>query len=278
MASHSTMTMERRRRITLPRRSTLAAGIVVFIFLMSVPLAGRAIACRTGGITYAPAAGNFGVGQFTSSESYRGVHGGISVGGADAPPNVDSYHISVQISSSETSAGSLYGEIWSQVGWQMGILVRLPSQQVVYSSSPTIYFEGIDNVDNFRDTFGAAETLGRYEVSEGGISPTGRWKYISWFQRGGTWFQAGYAELDRQMTTSNAFGEVTDTVNQTDACLRLSRLGSVHEVGSPDQLLVLTSGWIAWTTVVPTNFSPDNNYPYDYANFGNYDHFTVSGP
>ncbi len=95
-----------------------------------------------------------------------------------------------------------------------------------------------------------------------------------------SWFQAGYAELDAQLTQSSAFGEVSDTIDQQQGvCLRLSALGAVHELGSPDQLFVLQSGtWFAWTTAIPTSLSPDNGLPYDYANFGNFDHFTVSGP
>ena len=263
------------RRIDRAPLVVLTGAVVVIATLVSST---PAYACRASGIVYTPAGGNFGVGQFTQTESYRGVHGGISVGSAAAPPNVDSYHISVQIANSQNSPGSQFGETWSQIGWQMGVLQRLPSGQILYNTAATIYFEGIDNVENFRDAYGAAETLGRYEVSWGGVSPTGRSKYIAWFQRGGTWFQAGFAELDNEQTAASAFGEVTDTVNQQDTCLRLSSLGAVHEVGSPDQLLVLTAGWIAWTTAVPTGFSPDNGFPYDYTNFGNFDHFTVSGP
>lgn len=267
--------------VSARRRVRSLALACATAFLVSPLIAFPALACRTsGGIVYFPASGpNFEVGQFTTAQGYRGVHAGISVGSSSAPPNADDYHISVQISSSQSSQGSQFGEIWSQVGWQMGILQRLPSGSRVYSSSATVYFEGIDNVESYRDTYGAAETLGRYEVSEGGISPTGRWKYIAWFQRAGVWYQAGYSELDAQLTQESAFGEASDTINQQDTCLQLSAAGASHEVGSPDQLLVLQSGsWIAWTTAVSTGFSPDNGLPYDYANFGNYDHFTVSGP
>jgi hypothetical protein len=251
----------------------LGVAVVITLTLANTT---PALACRSGQI-WTPTAGNFTVGQGTASESYRGIHGGIGIVPSTAPPNVDDYHISVQISSSQSSSGP-QTEIWSQVGWQMGVLQRLPSFQNVYSSSPTVYFEGIDNIENFRDTFGAAETLGRYEVGEAGLTPNSKWKYISWFQRAGVWYQAGYSELDSQYSISNAFGEASDTIILDDPCLRLSNVGFAHELGSPDALLVLGSVWVTWTTAIPTVLGGDNNRPYDYANFGSFDHFTVSGP
>lgn len=135
--------------VRVSRHSRLAlAGVLVVA--LTLALGTPAFACRTGGQVYFASDGaNFGVGQFTTAYSYRGVHGGISVGNSSAPPDIDDYHISVQIASSQPSPGSQFGAIWSQVGWQMGNLVRLPSGARVYSSSATIYFEGIDNVENY---------------------------------------------------------------------------------------------------------------------------------
>ncbi|OLC11458.1 MAG: hypothetical protein AUH44_02380 [Chloroflexi bacterium 13_1_40CM_68_15] len=171
--------------------------------------------------------------------------------------------------------------ILSQVGWQMGLLVQLPSGVNTWSHAPTVFFEGLDNVADYRATYGPAETQGRYEVSWGGVSPTGRYKYIAWFMRAGNWNQAGYAELDNQYSDANAVGEASDTIDLTATCIRLSSSSSnLHELGSPVALFLLTNGWYDWTSGFATTGGLDNGRPYSYTNYSapNYDHLGVGGP
>lgn len=214
------------------------------------------------------------VGQQALPDSYRGIHGGISWA-SGTPVPISGQHINVTIGSKWNNT------YWSQIGWQMGDLVRLPSGALVQTTSPTVYFEGIDAVADYRDVYGAAESLGRYEVSEGGAIGA-YWKYIAWFQRAGVWYQAGYAELNGQYTQQDAWGEATDLdrLPPDYTCVQLSANTSTrHELGSPDALLLLTDVWHDWTTAYPMTADPDNAVNvYKYTSWSSYDHFDVGGP
>ena len=174
-------------------------------------------------------------------------------------------------------------EVLSNVGWAMGMLQELPSGASTWSHSPTIFFEGLDNVGDYRATYGAAETLGEYEVSWAGTSPTGRQEFMAWFKRAGTWFQAGYAEFDTDQADANAQAEATDASfggTQNTGCLWLSSSATnLHEEGSPTALLVLTDVWHDWTSAFVTGVGQDNNNPYIYQNVSapNWDHTRVGG-
>ncbi len=210
-------------------RITLIVAVVAFV---TQGLTTPAAACYRTGPPFLPQdervpfnGSDFLIGQDTLDANTRGIHGGIAI--APGTPNPDPSHssarnkIGVMISAKELSPINGRG-IWSEVGWQMGYLLRLPPGQIppdVYSDSPTIFFEGIDNVADFRDTFGAADTLGEYEVSWAGAIGS-RWKYNAWYKQGGSWFIAGYAELDGEMTIANAQGEASDVPD--GRCLALS--------------------------------------------------------
>jgi hypothetical protein len=260
-------------------RVLVIAGMSASLLLGS---AGSAAAC-TFGRAYTPAGlVNFVIGHGTATESYRGVDGGVAVGSGTQDPDpteTNGFHISSAISAQQYNTLHWGNHISSQIGWQMGKLQQLPSGVNTWGHTPSVFFEGLDNVADYRAVYGAAETLGRYEVSWGGVSPTGRHKYIAWFQRGGVWYQAGYAELDNQYSDMNAIGEASDNVN--GACIRLSASATVlNEVGAPVALVVLTDIWRAWNSAIATLESLDNGQPYKYWNYSapNFDHIGVGGP
>lgn len=265
-------------RMTLARILVIVGASASLVLSQTTPAA----ACFFGG-TRTPVGGpNFVIGHGTASESYRGIHGGVSPGAGTADPDpseANGFHISSAISAQEANSMHFGGAINSQIGWQMGKLQELPSGVNTWGHTPTVFFEGLDNVQDYRAVYGAAEALGRYEVSWGGISPTGRHKYIGWYQRSGTWFQAGYSELDNQNADMNAVGEASDNVG--GPCIRLSASATVlNEVGTPDALLVLTDTWHDWSSAYPTLGALDNGNPYKYTNYSapNFNHIGVGGP
>jgi hypothetical protein len=257
---------------------TLLVGML--LVLQTTP----ASACRFGTIRTPAGFGAFVIGQSTVSESYRGIDGAIGiVSGTQTPDpsHTNGYHINASISNQQANSQHSGLAILSQMGWQLGMLQQLPSGVNTWADTPTIFFEGLDNVGDYRATYGAALNPGRYEVSWGGTSPTGRYKYIGWFVIGGTWYQAGYAELDNLYSDSNAFGEASDTANAGDACIRLTPdTNSYHEHGSPDPLLVLTDTWHDWSSAYPAVGASDNGNPYKYHQLAapNWDHDGVGGP
>lgn len=152
-----------------------------------------AMACRaiapgqTQSQSYSPQGSltTFTVGAGTQTESYRGIHGAIAVASntPDPDPNqLTDRHINVSINTGQASAIHPGGTLLSQMAWQMAMLQELPSGTKTWAHSPTIFFEGLDNVGDFRTTYGAAATQGSYEVSWAGTSPTGRYEYKGWYQ------------------------------------------------------------------------------------------------
>lgn len=272
--------MDSRSRASLRRMTALVVVIGVLLLLQETP----ASACRSGIIRTPAGFGAFVIGQATASESYRGIHGSISIVPGTQTPDLahsNGYHINVTISNQQANSIHSGGAILAQIGWQMGMLQLLPSGVNTWADTPTIFFEGLDNVGDYRATFGAATSPGDYEVSWGGASPTGRNKYIGWYQIGGTWYQAGFAELDNANSDSNSVGEASDTTNAGDTCIQLTPSTSTyHEHGSPSPLLLLTDVWHDWSSAFPALGAVDNGNPYKYYNLSapNFDHDGVGGP
>jgi len=262
--------------------------IALLVGLTSVLQTTPAAACRANGSPWSPSAPPiFVIGAGTASESYRGIHGGIAIaaGTPDPDPNqLTDRHIAVSMNVLQANAQHVPHFLISQMGWQMGMLQELPSGTKTWAHSPTIFFEGLDNVGDYRTTYGAAETFGSYEVSWGGTSPTGRTQYNAFFERAGVWYQAGYTEFDNLYAEANAQAEATDASaqgTQNTACLQLSSSSAnLHEHGVPSALLLLTDTWHDWTNAYPTLDGADNGMPYVYQNvsFPNFDHDRVGGP
>lgn len=265
------------------RAVTIGAMVVM---LMTQALAAPALACYAAGPPFHPQSErtpynfvDFLIGQDTGTAITRGIHGGISF--ASGTPDPDPFNstrrnkIGVMLQAKQVSPVN-GRDTWSGVGWEMGYLLTLPSpSRDVWSHAPTVFFEGIDNVSDYRDVFGAAEALGEYEVSwAGGIGS--RWKYNSWYKRSGAWYIAGYAELDAEYTIATAQGEASD-VDGEARCLALSASNAAfHELGSPVALQLLTDTWRGWTSAFPRSLFPDNSRPYVVVDW-TWDHFGVGG-
>lgn len=261
-------------------RATSFFVVIAFIATLALAMqvtSGVAFACRANGITYSSPDVYFHVGERTTTENYRGIHGGISY---NAPPNPDplhqnGYHINVTLGMIEANSQ------WVQTGWMMGLLVNQPTGGATYYDAPTVYYEVHDAVQNKRAVVATAYGLGRYEVSEGG-QINGRWKYVTchYDDAFGAWFQDSYGELPSQSGRADAWGEVTDTLQPTSGCLNLTNpnsTGSYHEAGSPDALILLTDIWRTWTSDEQLRTDP-GPYKYYWLSQPTYEHFGVGGP
>jgi hypothetical protein len=270
----------------ISHRSSRITMMLLAIALITQGLAMPAAACYPVGPPFFPQdervpynGSDFLIGQDTLDANTRGIHGGIGI--AAGTPNPDPLHatlrnkIAVMLQSKQISPVNGRG-IWSAIGWQMGYLLTLPGGQNTYADSPTIFFEGIDNVADYRDViFGFAETLGEYETSWAGAIGS-HWKYNGWYKQGGVWYIAGYAELDAETTIATAQGEASDVPE--GRCLKLSFSNtSLHEEGTPVALRILIDTWHVWTTAYPHDPLPDNARPYVFTQYRLWDQFGVGG-